>query len=299
MGLLAIGGCLMDVVARAGVPFEAGTSCPGEVKRTPGGVARNVATLVASANQSVRFVTAIGDDGDGRVLMDGLARAGIDTTHVLTCPGHSTGTYVAVHDDHGHMVAAIVDMAVFDALGPAAISVPLDSLLPDDRVFADGNLSAETLGYIASRCGERLILDAVSRVKARRLAPVLTCGAVFFMNRDEAGSLLESDFASAALAARALLSRGVSHAVVTDGKSGLAVIENGEIHNYTISPVTMVDETGAGDALIAGTILGLLSNEPLTLAVQRGTTAARHALSVSGALTRLPDLAPEPAISGP
>ncbi|ODN70370.1 PfkB family carbohydrate kinase [Methylobrevis pamukkalensis] len=65
-----------------------------------------------------------------------------------------------------------------------------------------------------------------------------------------------------------------------------------------VAAAAIVDVTGAGDALVAGTIAALHAGRPLEAAVAFGIEAGRAALSTVGALERLPGI-PAPASSVP
>ena len=64
------GGATMDRIARSDRPPVMGASNPGHVARRPGGVALNVASILARLGISVRLVTRVGADDDGEAIID-------------------------------------------------------------------------------------------------------------------------------------------------------------------------------------------------------------------------------------
>ena len=64
------GGATMDRQLRAVEPLRAGDSNPVLTRSTPGGVARNVAEALARLGCRTGLVSAVGDDGDGRAIID-------------------------------------------------------------------------------------------------------------------------------------------------------------------------------------------------------------------------------------
>lgn len=288
LDLLFVGGCHRDVVARPDGAFQPGTSCPGRVAEKAGGVARNVAVLVASAGLACAFAGRVGDDAAGRTLRDGLASAGIDVSGLGADPEAATGTYVAIHDGSGELAAAVSDLAIYDRIGPATVAALAPRLLDARRVFADANLPADTLAELAARLGPRLAVDAISRAKAARVLEPLRAGALGFLNRPAAEALVGQPLGDAREAAAALASLGARRAVVTAGPEAVAVLQDGRMTAVPVPPATVVDVTGAGDALSAGTLAALARGVGLVEAVGVGILAARSALRVVGALDSLP-----------
>lgn len=284
--VVAVGGCHLDVVARPAGRFESGTSCPGIVATVPGGVARNVAVLVASAGFRVGLVGILGDDDGGRTLVRSVTEANVVPLFSVAADGR-TGTYVAVHDERGELVAAVSDLGLYDRFRPE-IAFSGDAVDRAAMVFADANLPAATLGALADRCGGRLVVDAISRAKAPRIEALLGSEALIFANLPSVGALLGAVFETPAAAARALSQSGVRRGVVTGGARPVAVLDGGTVVAVEVPPVAVVDVTGAGDALAAGTIAGLRCGRRLPEAVEAGVLAAASAVGTTGALEELP-----------
>jgi pseudouridine kinase len=74
--------------------------------------------------------------------------------------------------------------------------------------------------------------------------------------------------------AQALVSRGVKVAIVTLAEQGLAYGNGSSAGHIPALGTRVVDTTGAGDALTAAVIFGLLNDMPLDEAVRLGVSAA-------------------------
>jgi pseudouridine kinase len=79
--------------------------------------------------------------------------------------------------------------------------------------------------------------------------------------------------------------------VLTGGAGRVAVVDAGGGYEVPTTPATPIDETGAGDALVAGTLAATLAGRPLAEAVAAGTVVA--ALTVESEHTVRPDLSPQ------
>ncbi len=75
-------------------------------------------------------------------------------------------------------------------------------------------------------------------------------------------------------AAQKLVSMGIEIAIVTLGATGLVYATSQESGHVPALASEVVDLTGAGDALTAAVIFGLLNDLPVGEAVRLGTSAA-------------------------
>lgn len=300
VGIALIGGIHMDRIARGKVDILPDTSTPGTIQARPGGVAANVARLMARLSLRVAMAGRLGNDADGDGLLGELTALGIDTS-AITRSTLPTASYLALHHPDGSLAAAIVDTAITEEI-TAQDFTPLPAAMTDARWwFLDANLCEGTLLGLCELADNRLIAaDAVSLAKAPRLAKCLRYIHVLFANRDEATALLNSlpgaqeeiDRSAEALA-EALCAAGVANAVVTDGANGLAYCQASKMSAKRLSAhaTRIHDVTGAGDALIGGALSGLIDDLPLADALNRGLAAAALTLEQSGAADENLDMA--------
>ena len=127
----------------------------------------------------------------------------------------------------------------------------------------------------------RLALDVVSVAKSARLPASLEGLDLLFLNRDEAAALTGiSERGDAALERilNTLHSRGVAEVVLSLGEAGLITSSADSQTRLNALPTRVVDVTGAGDALIAGTLYRLLEGANLTDACRTGQKLAQLTL---------------------
>jgi pseudouridine kinase len=300
--VVCAGGAVVDLKLHLVAPSVAGTSNPGSASSSFGGVARNVAEnlagLLAGTEVAVHLVSAVGDDPAGTALLADLHRCAVGTTNVAVLPGEVTAQYVAVLEPAGDLTIAAAAMAVLDRIDIAALDVAWPG--PGDWLFCDGNLSATVVEHILVRAGESgtaVCFDAVSTHKVVRLPADLRGLGLLCCNRDEALAwlahhalgpvLMEDDV----VLARWLQSAGPDAVLLTRGAAGLVVVHkdvDGEIlvEEIPAVPAVPVDVTGAGDALIAGTLAALIRGASLPDAARAG--AERAARTVESPHSVLP-----------
>jgi pseudouridine kinase len=282
-----------------------GTSNPARAAASYGGVARNVAENLARLGADVALVACVGDDAAAPGLLAHAAAAGVDVAGVRRVRGATTAEYVAVLAPSGDLEIGVAAMDVLTQVTPDDVAAAL-AARPDGAawVFLDCNLSAEALAGSLRVCraaGARVAVDAVSTAKAVRLPADLTGVDVLFCNVDEAQALAAASGAVLSVGpddggwetelAAAAQRRGAAAVVLTRGPRGPLVVTATEFASLNVVPADAVDVTGAGDALVAGTLAGLLGGQDLARAVAGGTWVA--ARTVTSEHTVVPDLTPE------
>ncbi|WP_321339431.1 PfkB family carbohydrate kinase [Breoghania sp.] len=282
-----IGGLHLDRIAHADRRILPDTSTPARIEKRPGGVATNVAMVLARLGVPARILGCVGEDGDGTDLLDRLGALDIDLTGITRARG-ATATYLALHDPDGRLAAAVVDDVITAQFSPQALHRS-HALLAGARIwFMDTNLRADTLDELMRLSDVRgegafLVADAVSMAKARRLAPILPRLDLLFANRGEAEVLVGED-GSAEQLAQALVEEGVGAVIITDGADGV-VMTGGRYQpmRRPALPARTLDVTGAGDALTGGTLAGLSAGLDLAEALDYGRAAAALTLEATGA----------------
>ncbi len=295
--VLIIGAASLDMKGRVNGPLVPGASNPGTVQRSLGGVARNVAENLARLGVNVSLMTALGDGVIGKMVLQQAVEAGIDTHEILIVEGARTGGYLALFDTGGALHAAVDDMAVLEAITPRYLHDRRRLIAEAAMVVVDANLSPaalETLFAVAGKNKVRVCADPTSQHLAPRLRPHVQQLALTTPNAAEAEALTGlsvEDQDDALRVARYLVSMGVELAVVTLGEQGLTYATSEESGHLPAIRTEIVDLTGAGDALTAGVIFGLLNNlEPIE-AVRLGQSAAT--LTLKSKETVCPDLSLE------
>jgi pseudouridine kinase len=302
--IVCIGGVVADRVVRLDAPPVPGTSNPGSVVSSPGGVARNIAENLARLGHRPALVSVIGDDTVGTSLVTGVRAVGVDARGVRTEPGDVTAEYLAILDPDGELVLGVAVMAVLDALTaqdvdaawPAPPTAQPTAQTPG-WVVLDCNPPPEVLEHALDRArdeGTRLVVVAVSAPKVVRLPADLTGIDLFFCTRDEAETWLARAGRPALGAGdedlvRALRAAGAAAVVLTRGAAGAVAVDGDGVVEVPGEAVTVVDVTGGGDALVAGTVSALVRGESLATAVRNGSRLAALTVSVQGAVR--PDLA--------
>jgi sugar/nucleoside kinase (ribokinase family) len=288
------GGATLDRLARSAAPPVMGASNPGSVERAPGGVALNVATILARLGIPTRLVTRLGDDLDGGAVTIAARAAGVDVSGVTLSATLPTAGYHATLDHAGGLVIGIADMQVCDEITPAIVGPAAGASAERDFWIVDANLPVATLGFLieeATAARRQIAALTVSPAKAEKLVPVLDQLTYLITNRREAAVLAGRDpddpAATVARLASELAARREARVVVTNGGEPLAVANAGEVRSYAPLRVAVNGVNGAGDSFAAGVVSGLWHAIDLNDAIRFGLAAAALTLE-TGSLLKAP-----------
>ncbi|SES49910.1 pseudouridine kinase [Pedococcus cremeus] len=300
--VVVVGGANMDIKAHSRDPAVLRTSNPGAAVTSPGGVGRNIAENLARLGSPTHLVAPVGRDAFGEELVAATREAGVVVDHVVTTDD-PTGTYLAVMDADGELLVAVSNMASTDNLTVRQLAGARDLIAHCDLLVVEGNIPPAPAVWLldyATACGVEVVIDPVSVAKAAALAPALTPERPVLAltpNQDElaaiVGRRVPHTSASVAKAAREVHDLGVHHVWVRRGLAGstLSSLDDGgrvTVTHFPAPSAQVVDVTGAGDAMTAAFVHGLLRRDSPATAAAFGQMAA--ALTVASPETVRPDM---------
>ena len=237
---------------------------------TVGGNAVNVAVHLRRRGHRVAYLGAVGNDANGERLLACLDENGVETGHVRVRPGQTAVTEIA-SDPTGDRVPVSEDFGVCRGYRPVPAEV--------ERLRSRRHVH---LGWIDDRGALKraLVADGVSvsqdltvnASEEHRRADGLT---IAFLS---AGPSRER----AQVLMRETLERGASLVVVTCGALGSIASDRKISAETGVSPLAVVDTTGAGDTFIAAFLDAHLRVRPLRLCLEAGRDAAAETCSHLG-----------------
>jgi pseudouridine kinase len=294
--VLVIGAAGMDMVGMLKSDLRPNTSNPAQIRYSFGGAARNVAENLLHMGLKVTLLTVVGNDETGNNLIRTISETGGNVEAVLKSTQYPTGTYLAIINAEGKLEYGLDDMRALTELSPKYIHTHEDLFAQASLLFIDANLSKETLRTITSiarRVRLPVCADPTSEALASKLSPYLSHLRLIVPNRGEAAILCNQKSGittrrEAIDAAKCLVSQGVEIAIVTMTESDVCYATS-ETSGY-VPPVrtNIIDPTGAGDALTAAVLFGLLNQMPIDDVVRLGVAAESLTLTYRGSV--VPDL---------
>ena len=297
--VLVLGAAGLDVIGRLESDLKPAASNPARIRRSYGGVARNVAENLSRLGQRVRLLSVVGDDHSGREVLEHTANAGVDVSCVIYSKEYPTGYYMGVVDRNGKLQYAVDDMRVLEEMTPHCLQEQEELFKSSSMVFVDANLSVKSLRAavnLAKRAKIPICADTASFTLAERLVKFLPKYYLVTANSKEAGILTgltfeASDRNAAREAARSLVNQGVRIALVTLAEYGVVYATSETTGHISAIRTRITDPTGAGDAMTAAVLFALLNDIELDDAIRLGVSAASLTLRHPGSV--YPDLSLE------
>ncbi|WP_162909997.1 carbohydrate kinase family protein [Aggregatilinea lenta] len=281
--VLVIGASGIDIKGRPLEPLQMGRSNQGAVRTTVGGVARNIAENLARLEVPTVLLSAVGDDHSGEILLKRTQDTGVDTSYVLRLPDKPTGSYLALVDSDGQLIVSLSDYDIVSAISSSYLLQQRELFEQASMIAIDANLSVKAMATVfrlAKRYDVPVCVDPTSPTLAAKLLAHLPQINMIAPDIYEAATLLRADItplpdrdAAVGLAQR-IINTGVNIAIVTLAEYGLAYADGSGAGHIPALRTPVVDKTGAGDALTAAVIFGLLNEMPLDEAMRLGIAAA-------------------------
>lgn len=169
MSVVVIGGINQDIKASPRGVFIPGTSNPGKVWNSPGGVGRNIAHGLSLCGIDVSLWSLVGDDRTGEELRCATRAAGVNVDQVVRVSGAPTGSYCAIQDRNGDLAAAVSDMRIMEHMEPDFLQDRIALLQEADLIVADTNIPHTILRQLCELAGSSgipVLFEPVSVEKA-------------------------------------------------------------------------------------------------------------------------------------
>lgn len=259
--------------------FE-GSSNAGILTMGVGGVARNIAENLARLDVPTTLIAAVADDILGSVVIQRTRDAGVETDLILNVPDARTGAYLGLLTPEGDLLMGIDDMGIVRRITPRVVRQARSVLRHAGMVVMDANLPVQTIRAVRRICSAAAVpvcLEPVSLPLIGRIIPSIPGSALFTPNVAEAEAILGCTITTleeAQAAALAFREREIDIAVITLGGGGAVYATSEGSGHVPAIQTEIVDESGAGAAMTAGIICGLMHRFPIDEAVALGASAA-------------------------
>jgi ribokinase/sulfofructose kinase len=253
------------------------------IGKQPGGVGGNVACAASRLGLRTGLVSWVGDDAEGKLVLDDLRRFGVDVTHVTVGPNTSTNFTTVLVDPSGEK-AIIVVPTTFDTL---TLDPPLVAFLSSTRLVYSTAYDSDQLertARIVHAAGGLMSTDIepVAGLLDETLRRVLSLVDIVFFDAD---ALDTDDYEQVA---QEVCAAGPELVVITSGAQGALACNAQGVVRCPAFNVPVVDTTGAGDCFTAAFLTAYLRRFPLKQSLLYAHAAAALSIQGHGARGALP-----------
>lgn len=280
--IYVIGGANIDIMGRPEKELIMHDSNIGIIHRSYGGVGRNIAENIAHYGITPHFISSVGNDNEGRGMLEYCEKVGMDIQDTLIVHGQRTSTYLAVLDQYGDMLMAINDMRTLEKLDKQHLEPIINRIKKDDIVVMDTNLTRDLIEWMMQNIKGKIFVDPISVNKAKKLEGLYSYIHVFKPNVYEAEALTgitcrsEEDLIKMA---EYFVEQGVKEVYISLGSGGVLGMSKKEKHHLKPETIQIVNATGAGDAFMGALAVCSRSNRSMVEKIKFAQCASILTLS--------------------
>lgn len=293
-GIVVVGSANMDMVMTVERYPHPGETVFGETfGMFPGGKGANQAVAVAKLGGHVTFIGKMGKDIFAEKLSCSMRKDGVNLDYLHIDNEAPTGTAMIMVNQDGQNEIVVIS-------GSNMKLTPLD-IDNNRKVFSSAKITLLQLeiplstvlrsAQIAKANGQRVILNPAP---AQRLPKsLLKLIDIITPNETEAEILTGirvNNNHSAVQAAKKLLSMGVRVVIITLGKNGALLVDEGREKFFPTLRVKSIDSTGAGDAFNGGLAFSLANDNELDDAIIFACAVAAFSVTKMGAQDSMPSM---------
>ena len=248
------------------IPRKGETIAGQSLQYTPGGKGANQAVAMGRLGAEVVFFGCVGDDANGKAMLENLESQGVSTTHIQTIENVPTGiALITVGDDDNTIIIVsganhYVDKPYIDKIK--------HYLTEFDLVVLQNEIPKETNLYVIDFCNQNHIIEKVT---------------YFTPNEHEAELLFQTnDYEE-------LVKKYPEKLLITMGEKGVLVqLNDGETLTVPARKTKVVDTTGAGDTLNGAFAMQIAGGASVKDALQFANVAASLSIEKFGAQGGMP-----------
>lgn len=288
------------VIGSLNMDFDVYTSrrpAPGEtvmgqsMKMVPGGKGANQAYALARMKVKTSMIGAVGDDPFGRMLVQNLKTAGVDTSGIRLSDRETGKAFIEI-DGQGQNYITVIAGANHD-LDESLLLDHIDLFEQADAVVMQLEIPFPIVQQAAKLCHQKGKLFILDPAPAMRDIPADFFPLVDIAKPNETELSVLTGMPTGSReeivrAAQKLHALGVRNVMVTLGGQGTLLLQESGMREFPAYPVKAVDTTAAGDCFLAS-FISQFDGRDFAPAIDFGAKAASIAVTRPGAQSSIPD----------
>lgn len=289
--IFVVGSANTDMVVKsAKLPLPGETLLGGTFFMNAGGKGANQAVAAARLGGNVTMVAKVGNDIFGKQTIDGLQKENINTDFVFVDEVAPSGTALIMVNDDGENSIVVAPGANANLL-PADIE-KVKSVIEAEIILMQLEIPIETIASVIKNAKANHQNIILNPAPAQRLDDELLENLFLITPNETEASLLTGmkvdDEATASMAARIFLNKGVQNVIITLGSKG-AYFQNNKLSLKIDAPVVQaMDTTAAGDAFSSALAVAITEEMEWERALHFAVQVASISVTRLGAQSSLP-----------
>ncbi|MBE6052806.1 MAG: ribokinase [Clostridium sartagoforme] len=272
----------MTVTAKR-IPLKGETIHGETISYIPGGKGANQAVSIAKLGEDVTMFGCVGNDENGKRMLDNLKKLGVKTNYIKVIENVPTGIAMITVGESDNTIVVVpgangkVDKEYVDSIK--------DVLQTYDMVILQHEIPLDTVHYIIEFCAEKNIPVVLNPAPAAQVPKDIIEKVTYLTpNEHEAAIIFGANQTT-----EELLKKYPEKLVITQGSRGVSTaLKSGEILTVPSRPAHVVDTTGAGDTLNGAFSVEICNGVDIKNALIFANTAASLSIEKFGAQTGMP-----------
>ena len=283
MKLAVIGSINMDqVVTSERIPGKGETLKGTALNYVSGGKGANQAVAMARLGADVTMFGCVGNDDNGRKLLDSLNKDGVNTSSVKVIDGIPTGLAIITVAENDNTIIVVggannmVDAEYFNSIK--------GSLKDFDAVVLQHEIPLDTVHMAVSFCFENNVPVVLNPAPAAKVPQEIIDKVTYLTPNEHEAKIIFGD-----LDVNELLKAYPEKLIITQGSRGVSTcLESGEVITVPARKSNVVDTTGAGDTLNGAFSARIAAGDSIKEALEYANIAAGLSVEKFGAQGGMP-----------
>lgn len=284
MKIAVVGSINMDMCfSTERMPKKGETLLGSDLHYNFGGKGANQAVAMARLGTQVWMFGCVGNDSNGKAVLDNLQKQGVHTEYVQTLKDVPTGLAIITIAEKDNMIVVVpganerVDMTY-----AKQVCNKLDDF---DIVVLQHEIPLETVKYVIEYCVAKDIKVMLNPAPAAKVSEELVAKVTYLTPNEHETKIIFGEDADI----DGLLLRYPEKLIITRGSKGVRTATNdGKIFDVPACRSQVVDTTGAGDTFQGAFCARIAEGDTVTDAIRFANTAAGLSTERMGAQGGMP-----------
>jgi len=258
-----------------------------ELRFTTGGGGTNTAVSLARLGHKTAYLGSLGNDENGKKILDLLKKEKIDFIGVLS--KEITG-YSIILDSIEHDRTILTYKGANDKLRFSDINLKKlkTKWFYFSSMISESFKTLEKLAEFAEKNNIKIAFNPstyLAKKGKNYLKKILTRTTILVLNNEEASLLVGKNNIKIML--KKLCELGPRIAVITNGKKEINAYDGKNIYTMIPNKIKVVESTGAGDAFASSFLSGMIKKSNIEFALKLGLVNSESVIQHGGAKNKL------------